>query len=295
MKRILVTGARGFVGSHWFESSHLRDQSIATSLQSQAVSEVKFEGIDTIVHMAGIAHRMGQPSGSIYYEVNRDLTLAFAQRAREAGVRQFIFLSSTKVMGEEGGYFDESSIPHPVDDYGKSKFEAEVGLNDLARSSFTVSIVRSPLIYGPRVKGNVLRIMELLSKPLLLPLDGIGNARSMVYVGNLIALIERIIELRAPGIFVAGDAEPISTTQLVRCLAQGMHSPARLFALPAWAQKGISCTLPTLGRRLFDSYVVSNRATNRRLDLTPPVETSVGLAETGRWYSIDRQPPIPKT
>src|SRR5690349_17624022 len=107
MNRILVTGAGGFVGSHWFESSRLRRQSTSVSLQNRVVSSVSFEGMSTVIHMAGIAHRMDAPSGNIYYEVNRDLTLALARQARSAGIRQFIYLSSTKVMGEEGGYFDE--------------------------------------------------------------------------------------------------------------------------------------------------------------------------------------------
>jgi len=286
MKRILVTGARGFVGSHWFESSHLRDQSVPVSLQSQGVSEVNFDGIDTVVHMAGIAHRMGQPSGSIYYEVNRDMTLALARRARQAGVQQFVYLSSVKVMGDEDGYFDENSLPQPVDDYGKSKFEAEAGLSDLACPDFTVSIVRPPLVYGPRVKGNVLRIMDLIARQWPLPLDGIENARSMVYVLNLVALIERVIELRAGGVFIAGDAAPISTTQLVRGLAQGMGlgSSARHFALPRWVQAGVSRTFPKIGRRLFESYVVSNADTNHRLQFEPPTPSLTALIETGRSY-----------
>jgi len=285
MKQILVTGASGFVGSHWFESCRLREQCQAVSLQSKKVADLQLNGIETVIHMAGIAHRMGQPSGSIYYDVNRDMTLELARHARAAGVSQFIYLSSTKVMGDEGGYFDEQSVPHPVDDYGKSKFEAELGLGSLISGSFTVSIVRPPLIYGPGVKGNVLRIMELLSKPWPLPLDGIDNARSMVSIANLIALLERIVELRAPGTFIAGDAAPISTTQLVRSLADGMHSRARLFALPRWAQRTALRALPRVGQRLFESYVVSNTETNRRLDFTAPLATSTALAETGRWYA----------
>src|SRR5690606_17972327 len=151
---------------------------------------------------------------------------ALAQRAREAGVRQFIYLSSTKVMGEEGGYFDETTLPAPVDDYGKSKHEAEIALLALDSSTFAVSIIRPPLIYGPRVKGNVLRIMKLLTKSLPLPLGGIHNARSMVFILNLLALIERIIERRASGVFIAGDRTAISTTQMVRGLAQGLPAPA---------------------------------------------------------------------
>jgi len=293
MKRILITGARGFVGSHWFESSRLREQSRAVSLQTTQVSDVDLQDIDTVIHMAGIAHRMGQPSGSIYYEINRDMTLQLARRARDAGVRHFIYLSSTKVMGDEGGYFDEHSVPHPVDDYGKSKLEAELGLAKLQDVSphsepWAVSIVRPPLIYGPRVKGNVLRILDLLSKPWPLPFDGIHNARSMVSVGNLIALIERIIELRAPGTFVAGDAAPISTTELVRGLAEGMPLPPRLFALPRWTQGTTLRVFPGIGQRLFGSYVVSNTATNQALGFTCPIESREALRETGQWYAGGR-------
>ncbi len=289
MTHILVTGASGFVGSHWFEASQLRNQSRSVSLQSQKVNDLELSGVDTIIHMAGIAHRMGQPSGSIYYEVNRDITLELARKSRDAGVRHFIYLSSTKVMGDEGGYFDESSTPQPVDDYGKSKLEAELGLAALQNDRMTVSIVRPPLIYGPRVKGNVLRILELLSKPWPLPLDGIHNERSMVAVGNLIALIERIIELRAPGTFVAGDSSPISTTELVRGLAQGMVSPPSLLRLPSWVQSaGLRCA-PRIAQRLFGSYVVSNEATKRALAFSPPLATRDALIATGRWFETERK------
>lgn len=285
MKSILVTGASGFVGSHWFESSRLREQSSKVSLQTQKVKDLELRGVDTVIHMAGIAHRMGQPTGAIYYEVNRDMTLQLAQLARHSGARHFIYLSSTKVMGDEGGYFDERSVPNPVDDYGKSKLEAELGLRDLQGDQLTVSIVRPPLIYGPRVKGNVLRILELLSKRWPLPLAGINNERSMVAVGNLIALIERIVELRAPGTFIAGDAAPISTTMLVRGLAEGMSSPARIISLPRWAQNAALRSAPRIGQRLFGSYVVSNTRTNEVLDFACPIESSVALRETGRWYA----------
>lgn len=284
MDKILVTGASGFVGSHWFESSRLRDQSTSLSLQNRSIGSISLEGVAVVVHMAGIAHRMAEPSGNIYYEVNRDLTLAFAQHARSAGVRHFVYLSSTKVMGEEGGYFDEHARPAPIDDYGKSKWEAEVGLSGMSSSHFTVSVIRPPLIYGPRVKGNVLRIMNMLTRSWPVPLGGISNCRSMVSVSNLIALIERIIELRAGGVFIAGDRMPISTTQLVLGLAQGMPSPPRIVSLPKWLQVGVGRAFPKLGRRLFGSYVVSNKATNDQLAFTPPIETSAALTETARWY-----------
>jgi UDP-glucose 4-epimerase len=188
-------------------------------------------------------------------------------------------------MGDEGGYLDEHSVPNPLDDYGKSKLEAERGLAQLQSEQFTVSIVRPPLIYGPRVKGNVLRILQLLSKPWPLPLGGIHNERSMVAVGNLIALIERIIEVRASGTFIAGDAAPISTTELVRELAEGMASPARLFALPRWAQRSVLHAFPRVGQRLFGSYVILNANTNHQLDFSCPLQSSVALRETGRWYA----------
>jgi UDP-glucose 4-epimerase len=149
--------------------------------------------------------------------------------------------------------------------------------------TFVVSIVRSPLIYGPGVKGNIRAIMGLLQRQVPLPLAGIQNSRSMVGIKNLIALVEVLITRRATGTFVAGDIEPISTTELVTSIVNGMGVRPRLFALPRQFQTAAIRFMPRVGRRLFGSYVISNAETNLRLEFRPPHSTQSGLEEMGRW------------
>lgn len=276
-EKLLLTGSSGFVGSRWLKRSQLRTVARPVFLRRQSVESIDWTDVGTVVHLAGIAHRMGQPSGPIYYEVNRDLSYALALAAKNNGVRQFVFVSTVKVFGDKVEFIDETTVPEPADDYGRSKREAEQRLSELSDDRFGVSTVRPPLIYGPDVKGNLLRIMKLLNSGCPVPFKGIHNRRSMVHVDNLIALLDTIIQQKAIGTFHAGDDRPLSTSELVELIYGALGRSPRWFKLPSPFVGLLRRAVPSAAERLFGSYVLDTRQTNSKLDFDPPLETVDGI------------------
>lgn len=282
-RSVLVTGASGFIGQRLLQlPSPLTF--VPVSLRGMSVEQVDFTNADAVVHLAGIAHRMDQPNGDIYYSVNRDLTMALASKAKLQGVSHFIFVSTVKVYGDSRSVLDQYAEPAPEDDYGRSKLEAERGLLALSGPDFTVAIIRPPLVYGPGVKGNILKLMQWISKGYPLPFKGVSNARSMVYVDNLVALMHVILEEKVSGIFIAGDKVPLCTSEVVRHLGEGLGVRPRLVALPGFVWNILGWFRPMVVRRLTGSYVVFNHETNERLGFRAPYTTREGLLATAQWF-----------
>lgn len=199
-------------------------------------------------------------------------------------------MSTVKVYGDKptAAPLAETTPCAPDDDYGKSKLLAEEALRGLEGEGFTVSIIRTPLVYGPAVKGNLRRIMQLASRPFPLPLGNIDNRRSMVYIGNLAALMNRIIEKTAGGTFLPSDPKPVSTTELVRLIRREMGMPPRLFSLPTPGRRLLEAAMPGLYARLFGSLAVDSSATNAALGFTPPYDVEYGIGEMVRWFKEEQ-------
>ncbi|HEY4786154.1 MAG TPA: NAD-dependent epimerase/dehydratase family protein, partial [Bacteroidales bacterium] len=180
--------------------------------------------------------------------------------------------------------WNEDSKCCPMDPYGKSKYEAEKLLLSLQDEHFKVAIVRSPLVYGVGVKANMYNLVNLVNKFPVLPFGGISNVRSMVYVRNLVALLQHIIKTQASGIFIAGDREPLSTTQLVRLIAKVSHKRVVLFAVPGFMLSVAKRVKPSIVDRLFGSLELDNTSTNKRLNFAPPYSSEEGIHEMVNWY-----------
>jgi nucleoside-diphosphate-sugar epimerase len=273
---VLVTGASGFVGQHFVDTYSKLHQITTVSLQSQNWQNNSFYGIDTIVHLAGKAHQMTPIEDAIYFEVNFELTKQLFEKAVAEGVKHFIYISSTKVYGD-GNYenLNENSNCEPTDAYGKSKLQAEQYL--INQNSISVAIVRPPLVYGKGVKGNMQKLIALCKKRKWLPFGNIHNKRSMVYVGNLVALINQIIDKKANGVFVAGDATAVSTSHLVKTISNKLGSSNKLITIPLFLRAIIKTLKPALYIRLFGSFYVDNATTNRMLNFEPPFTFEQGI------------------
>ena len=246
------------------------------------------QGVEAVIHAAARVHvmndRIADPLAE-FRKVNVDGTLNLARQASAAGVKRFIFISSIKVNGEATSSdkpFLASDVPAPEDAYGLSKLEAEQGLMQIAaETGLEVVIVRPPLVYGPGVKGNFASMIRLVEKGLPLPLGAIHNLRSLVGIDNLVDLIIRCIDHPAAAnqVFLAGDAEDLSTTQLLRGVARAKGRPSRLIAVPAGL---LTCGAMLLGKRTFaqrllGSLQVDISHTCALLDWTPPFTVEEGL------------------
>jgi nucleoside-diphosphate-sugar epimerase len=305
--RILVTGSSGFVGHAAcigllgrgynvcaFSRSELMwprgiEAVTAPAMSWLNVGSRSFESTDCILHLAGRAHVLRERLPDPLYKfrrVNVYETLELAKSAALAGVRRFVFVSSVKVNGEStspGIPFTEADIPKPLDPYGISKYEAEIGLIHLgAETGMEIVIVRPPLIYGPRVKGNFRVMMKLLSLRVPLPFGAIrNNRRSLVALDNLIDfLVLCVSHPEAAGrVFLVSDRADVSTAELLERLGAAMNLPVNLFSVPPFVLKQASRIGSNLSlyRRLCDSLVVDSSAAFRFLGWEPPLDFDEGL------------------
>lgn len=222
MKRVLITGAGSYVGTHIMQ--RLQEEPDKFEVQELSVKgdswkTFDFSKFDVVYHVAGIAHVSTDPSmKSLYMQVNRDLTIEVAQAAKAAGVKQFIFMSSAIVYGDSvpagtGKPITLETKPNPANFYGRSKLEAEEGLQALEDENFRVAIVRAPMIFGAHAKGNFPTLVSLARKFPFFP--DIKNKRSMIYVGNLAEFITALIATEAKGTFMPQEADYICTSKLV--------------------------------------------------------------------------------
>jgi UDP-glucose 4-epimerase len=251
---VLVTGANGFVGRHLSPILARGGWKVRRAVRHPAGndSEVEIEsispdtnwkpalaGVDAVVHLAARVHqRHDKGADKLYRDVNTEGTLRLARCAIEAGVRQFIFVSTVLVHGRSNdgrAPFSEEDIPTPRGLYGVSKAEAETGLKALANDSkMSITIVRPPLVYGSGAKGNFASLAKAVKLGLPLPFAAIRNHRAFVSVENLSSFIS--YRLATPAgkfdVFLVADAEQVSTPEFIRRLATAADTKARLFAMP---------------------------------------------------------------
>ena len=283
--KIIVTGSNGFVGKRFMEFNKDRYELVPVSLRSGNIEHVDFSGVDAIVHLAGKAHDMKLKDEQVYFQINYELAKALADKAKQHSVPHFIYVSSVKVYDDNTfGILNENSACNPTDAYGRSKLKAEQYLQSISTDNFTVSIVRPPLVYGPGVKGNMLRFVELTQNRSILPFGKMGNRRSMVFVDNLVALINRIIDTKSKGIFVAGDEKPISTETLLVLISEAMGKKLKLIAMPGISRGLLKLMKPSIYHRLFGSCVIDNERTNKMLQFSPPYSTKEGIQSMVNWY-----------
>jgi nucleoside-diphosphate-sugar epimerase len=309
---VLVTGATGFVGrarcarrvaQGWAVRAAVRKGS-ASALPDCTSAEVgdigpdtdwreALQGVKAVAHLAARVHVMHEDSAdpvAAYRRVNVEGTLQLARSAATAGVERLVFLSSVKVNGESSTRpLTEADLPAPADAYGVSKWEAEQGLSGVARETgLPIVILRPPLVYGPGVKANFLRLMEAVARGVPLPLGSIDNRRSLVYLGNLVDAIR--VCLAHPGVvgrtYFVGDGEDLSTPELVRRLALALAVRPRLWPIPPALLEWLGALTGKRAAiaRLTGSLRVDGTALRRDAGWSPPFSVDQGLAETVRWF-----------
>ncbi len=287
--RIGVTGSTGFVGKRYMLTPVPGYEKYSLDLRSTAATDFDLRDTTAIVHLAGKAHEMKPVPDSDYFSVNFSLTKSLADHAKLSGVRQFIYISSTKVYGDEvHSVLNEHSPCTPTDAYGKSKYQAEQYLLSISSDDFKVAIVRPPLVYGPEVKGNMIKLLQLADRKIPLPLGNTNNARSMVFIDNLIALIDKLMVEAKTGVFIGGDPSTLTTDELVRTIRKYLGNSAGLISIPFAVRPLIKMIRPALYIRLFGSFVVDNSETNERLNFVPPFSSDHGIGVMTKWYLSQR-------
>ncbi len=303
---VILTGSTGFLGSQLAKALRTKADvdltaAVRRRIEIPAAYIVEVQGLDAntdwttalinqqvVIHAAARAHIMKDEIAdplAEYRKVNVDGSLNLARQAAAAGVKRFIFISSIKVNGEQtalGLPFTADSIPSPEDYYGISKWEAEQGLQKLAaETGMEIVIIRPPLIYGPSVKGNFASMIKLVEKALPLPLGSVHNKRSFVAVDNLVDLIITCIDHPAAAnqVFLAGDGQDLSTTELLFGVARAAGKPSRLIPVPVTLLKLAAIVLgkKAMADRLLGSLQVDISKAQTLLGWKPPVSVEEGL------------------
>ena len=223
--KILITGSKGYIARSF--ANYYKGESHLISLRDDSWRDISFAGYDAVLHTAGLVHMQETKRNQYdYYIVNRDLTLETANKAKKEGVRQFIFLSSISVYGITTGAITADTPTIPATHYGRSKLAAESMLAALADDIFSVAVLRPPLVYGPNCPGNFASLCRLVKKMPVFP--DFENFRSMVYIENLCAYIQAVIEMEQGGLFFPRDPSPIGTTEMALAIAKAQGKTLRL-------------------------------------------------------------------
>lgn len=313
-RTVFLTGASGFVGGATLRRliadncevvAALRTGSKLPGCEVRTVSADSFDGctpwednlvgVDVVIHAAARVHVMNDTSSDplgAFREINVEGTLNLARSALNSGVRRFIFISSIKVNGEgtlAGGTYTPQDAPAPSDPYGVSKMEAELGLRELAAGTgMEVVIIRPVLVYGPGVKANFKSMMNWLDRGIPLPFGSIHNKRSLVAIANLVDLIITCIDHPAAAnqTFLVSDGDDLSTTQLLRKMAEVLGRPARLLPMPSWALRLAAALVGrrALSDRLCGSLQVDISRTRSLLGWSPPVSVDDALKDTAKHF-----------
>lgn len=250
MKKILITGLNSYLGnsfetylSQWPE----KYQVDKISLRDDSWKKEDFSGYDAVYHVAGIAHsdrgRISSEKAAMYYRVNTDLTIDVASKAKEEGVKQFVFMSSAIVYGDSAPIGKHRVITaqtpvSPSNSYGDSKVKAENGILPMQSKEFQVAVVRAPMIYGRGSKGNYPLLSKLAKSLPVFPY--VENQRSMIYIENILEFIRQLIENEEHGIFWPQNQVYANTSELVEMIAEANGRKIYLIKGFSWMLKILS-------------------------------------------------------
>lgn len=225
MKKVLITGANSYIGTsfeRYVKAHYAKALEVDTiDMEADTWRRYDFAPYDVVFHVAGIAHadvnKVSEETKEKYYNVNTKLAVETAMKAKDEGVKQFVFMSSMIVYGSEE-HITEATKPQPVNFYGDSKWQAEQGILALQNESFQVSILRPPMIYGKDSKGNYPMLSKLAGSLPAFP--KVGNRRSMLYIENLCEFLCLLMVQTRVGIFFPQNAELVNTSRLVELIAK---------------------------------------------------------------------------
>ena len=312
MKKILVTGASGFIGKKICESLIFKNYDVIAAVRnsdkiSQNLKNTVISGdinvntswsnslknIDCIIHCIEKQQTKNKKSS---LQDNRNINLSgkrnLEEQAVKEGVKRSIFISSIKVNGEKtlkNFSFKHDDKPMPQNNYAISKLEAEQLLLEISRkSSLEVVIIRPPLVYGPNVKGNFLRLIKLAYNRIPLPILSIKNSRSMVGLDNLVDLISHCINHKSASgeVFLVSDGQDLSTPEIVKKLGLAMGKPKLLIPIPIFILKFLFYIFGKTEEldRLLGSLKLDCSHTINLLNWRPPNNTDENILKTAKWY-----------
>ena len=277
---ILVTGSSGYLGSTFITQYKNKYQFQKFSLVTQKFEDIVFDDVNIVLHCAALVHQKVEQPYEKYQKINIEYPVKLAKLAKENGVKQFIFISTIAVYGEDLEKISENTEFNPITPYGKSKLEAEKQLMELNDDTFVVSIIRPPMVYGKDAPGNIDSLVKLVNKVPIIPLGEIDNKRSFIYIGNLCHLVDCVIgaaKAAHPSVYLACDDEPLSTSKLCELIAKNLDKKVYLLKIPFF-ESLLKLVKPSFHKRLYGSLEVDNTITKEKLNLLNPYSVEEGIS-----------------
>ena len=225
-KKVLITGQGSYIGTaveRWLLKDKDHYQVDTLDMQDETWRDTDFSQYDVVYHVAGIAHadvgNVTEEQKQLYYKVNTDLTIEVAERARQAKVKQFIFMSSMIVYsGCKENFITSETEPCPLNFYGDSKWRADQKIQEMDAENFKVVVLRPPMIYGKGSKGNYPQLAKLASKLPVFPI--VKNQRSMLHIDNLCQFVKLMIDNEEHGVFFPQNGEYSNTSDMVQMIPE---------------------------------------------------------------------------
>jgi len=255
--RVLITGSSGYLGKSFIQEYQRKYHFQTFSKQKESLEKLNISSIDVVVHCAALVHQKKELPYKKYYDINTLYPTELAKKAKAAGVRQFIFISTIAVYDPKESFINQETEPKPKTSYGKSKYEAEKQLLALQDDQFDVVIIRTPMIYGKNAPGNIDTLIKLIRKVCILPFGKINNQRSFIYIKNITSVIDQAIQNKTQGVLLVADKESISTTKLISSLAKSMNKRVWLIRIPMF-ETILKKLKPKLHSKLYDNLKIEN-------------------------------------
>ncbi len=279
MKKVLITGANSYIGTSFenhIKENYNEEYTVHTiDMLDEGWREKSFEGYDSVVHVAGIAHQKEtKQNAQSYYKVNKELAVEVAKKAKSQGVRQFVFLSTMSVYGINEGVITKETAPAPKNHYGISKWQAEQEIELLADKEFKVCILRPPMVYGKGCKGNFQLVAKLVKKSPVFP--KIKNQRSMIHINNLNSFIELAIRNELNGLYFPQNREYVSTCAMAKGIAGALNKKIVFDVITGCAVALLRLRL-SIAKKAFGSLIYKN---------TEDFEFSYIITENNESYEI---------
>jgi len=288
--RVLILGKNSFIGKN-FEAYSMLQPCDKVSLKTNELDSLNFSDYDAVLHLPAIAHQSSKIPYHQYYKVNSELAYETARKAKEEGVKQFVFLSTIRIYGEYTPgdvIWNEETVPKPTDNYGKSKLVAEQKLRTLNDQGFKVTIIRVSMVYGPGNKGNINKMIAFIDKYRIAPLLNINNRRNILYVKNLVDFIDQVIRQRQQGTFLVTDPKPISTTEIAQTISKYLEKRIFRFSIPDFLRAFLKFLSPSVYHKIFDNLVLDNTTTYKSIDFQPRYSFDQGMKEMVDWYKMNK-------
>lgn len=304
---IAITGGNGFLGSYLsnyllkknFKVRRIQRKNDKSCFVIKHINEntdwtKALKDVEVIVHCAAKVHIFNNSKEKInsIYSFNVNTTKILAKQAAKLGVKKFIFISTVKVFGEETNFDEKFSLGSPlmpVDHYSKSKLEAEIALKKITSNTpMELIIIRPPLIYGPKVGANFLKIMNLIKSGFPMPFGSIKNRRSIIYLGNLVDFIGTCIRVKKlkSQVYLPTDLKPLSTPELIIKIGNSLNKKPLLIRIPKFLLLILSSLIfrRKIVGKLINSLNIDSSQSYKDLNWYPPYTTDEGLYETAKWF-----------